>query len=417
MNSNNKSDKYPSVSSTGHHSGAGEAGECYDRGLLHHRAGRLEEAQAGYRKVLQLQPEHADSLHMLGVIAYQAGQYDEALSLILRAGELMPPNAGVYTNLGNVLQARGQLEEAVAAFRAAIKLAPEDVIAHNNLGNALRLQGKTEAAIDSFNRALAIDSGYTDAHVNLAMTWQVMGHDDHAASSYEQAVKLDPGNKPAAHMLASLRGETTDSAPSEHVERLFDGYAERFDKHLVATLGYSMPGLLRREVDRLQGMDAHFHDVIDLGCGTGLVGVAFHSICDNLTGIDLSARMIDRARERDVYGSLRVGDVVTSLEEDQGRYDLLICADVFPYIGNVQPLFSAVSRHARNGALFAFSTELHPGEGFVLHPTGRYAHSQKYLRTVAAEYDFLVMTMRTGNLRKHKGQWIRGDLVVLRYLG
>jgi predicted TPR repeat methyltransferase len=408
LSSNNKPDKYPSVSS---------AGEYYDRGLLHHRAGRLEEAQAGYRKVLQLQPEHADALHMLGVIAYQGGQHDEALSLILRAGKLMPPNAGVYTNLGNVLQARGQLEEAAAAFSTAIKLAPEDAIAHNNLGNALRFQGKTEAAIDSFNRALTIDSGYTDAHVNLAMTYQVMGDDAHAASSYEQAVKLDPGNKPAAHMLAALRGETTDAAPLEHVERLFDGYAERFDKHLVATLGYSMPELLRSEIDRLQGADAHFHDVIDLGCGTGLVGVEFHSICDNLTGIDLSARMIDRARERNVYGSLRVGEVVTSLEADQGYYDLLICADVFPYIGNVQPLFSAVSRHASNGALFAFSTELHPGEGFILHPTGRYAHSQKYLRAVAAEYNFLVITMHTGNLRKHKGQWIRGDLVVLQYQG
>ncbi len=218
-------------------------------------------------------------------------------------------------------------------------------------------------------------------------------------------------------MLAALRGEATDGAPPEHVERLFDEYAARFDHHLVDTLGYSMPGELRREIDRQLGPDAYFPDAIDLGCGTGLVGVAFRDLCGRFVGIDLSPRMIDRARERGVYDDLRMGDVVTVLEADQGRYDLLICADVFPYIGNVQPLFAAVRGHAREGALFAFSTELESEEDFVLRPSGRYAHSQQYLQKVSAEYSFSVMTMRTENLRKQKEEWIPGDLVVLQYQG
>ena len=105
--------------------------------------------------------------------------------------------------------------------------------------------------------------------------------------------------------------------------------------------------------------------------------------------------------------------VVGLLDADPDSYDLLICADVFPYIGNVRPLFAAVSSHARDGALFAFSTELEAEADFVLRPSGRYAHSQQYLRAVAAEYGFSVMTMRTENLRKQKGKWIPGDLVVL----
>jgi len=415
--SHEKSGNDSAASARVHPPAAGSAGEFFDRGLRYHRAGRLEEAQVEYRNALRLQPGHADALHMLGVLAYQAGKFDEAASLITQAEKLIPPAPGVYINLGNVFQARGQLEEAITAFRKAISLSPENAVAHNNLGNALRLQGSPDAAIASFNKALMVDAGYTDALVNLAMTYQATGDDARAAGAYERAVKLDPGNKPAAHMLAALRGEATDAAPPEHVEHLFNEYAARFDEHLVATLGYSMPGLLRSEIERLRGAAAHFHDVIDLGCGTGLAGIEFRAVCDNLAGIDLSARMIDRARARDVYDSLRVGEVVALLEADQGRYDLFVCADVFPYVGNVTPLFSAVSRHARKAALFAFSTELHGGEGYVLKPTGRYAHSQKYIRAVAAEYDFLVMTMRTENLRKHKGQWIRGDLVVLQYQG
>lgn len=393
------------------------AGKYFDRGLMHHRSGQLEDAAADYRLVLQLQAEHADALHMLGVIAYQTGKYQEALSLVSRAGKLMPRNAGVYINLGNVLQVCGQLEEAVTAFNNAIKLTPGNAIAHNNLGNALRLQGKTEAAVASFERALSLDGDYTDAHINLAMNYQTMGDETRAAAAYQQAVRIDPGNKPAAHMLAALRGEVTDAAPPEHVERLFDEYSTRFDHHLVQTLGYSMPAELRNEIDRLPGSAAYFPNAIDLGCGTGLAGVAFRDLCGRLVGVDLSPRMIDHARERDIYDELRVSGIVTALATDQGQYDLFICADVFPYIGNVQPLFAAIRAHARVGAVFAFSTELETRAEFTLRPSGRYAHSQSYLQAISVEYGFQVLTMCTQNLRKHKGEWILGDLVVLRNQG
>jgi predicted TPR repeat methyltransferase len=327
----------------------------------------------------------------------------------------MPPNAGVCLNLGNALQASGRLDEAVTAFQQAIQLAPGYAMAYNNLGNALRHQGKLAAAVAALRKALTLDGRYTDAHVNLAMTLQAQGDVSGAMRSYESAVELDPGHEAAAHMLAALRGEVTDAAPREHVARLFDEYAARFDHHLVETLGYSMPGLLRLEIDRLLGRGAQFSQVIDLGCGTGLAGVAFRALSGHLTGVDLSPRMIDQARARGIYDDLRVGDVITVLQEDQYHYDLFICADVFPYIGNVETLFSVVSARSEDGALFAFSTEFCEGRDFLLRPSGRYAHSQEYLRKVAASHGFSVMTLRTENLRKQKEQWTPGDLVVLQY--
>jgi predicted TPR repeat methyltransferase len=352
---------------------------------------------------------------MLGVLAYQTGKYDEAISLIERAGARMPPNAGVCINLGNALQASGRLNEAVSAFQQAIGIDPGYAIAYNNLGNALRQQGKLEAAVAAFKKALEIDDRYADAHVNLAMTIQAQGDVPGAVRLYERAVALDPGHESAAHMLAALRGEVTDAAPREHVTHLFDEYASRFDHHLVETLGYSMPWLMRGEIDRLLGQNAHFSRVIDLGCGTGLAGVTFRPLSGMLAGVDLSPRMIDRARERNLYDELQVGDVITVLKESRCRYDLFVCADVFPYIGNIEPLFSAVGSHAEAGALFVFSTELYRGDGFLLKASGRYAHSQTYLRGVATSNGFSVMTMRTENLRKQKDRWTPGDLVVLQY--
>jgi predicted TPR repeat methyltransferase len=394
---------------------ADTARKLFERALQDHRVGRLMEAQAQYRDVLQIQPGHADAIHMLGVIAYQAGKYEEAITLITDAGARMVPNAGVCINLGNVFQASGRLNEAVSAFQRAIRLDPGSAVAYNNLGNALRQQGRLGAAVNALEKALAVDNRYTDAYVNLAIALQSQGDVSGAMRLYERAAALDPGNESAAHMLAALRGELTDAAPAEHVTRLFDEYASRFDHHLVQTLGYSMPWLMRDEIVRLLGPDAHFNRVIDLGCGTGLAGAAFRPLSGILAGVDLSPRMLERAGERNIYDELQLGDVVVVLKESRSRYDLFLCADVVPYMGNIEPLFSAVGSHSEDGALFVFSTELFSGVGFLLVPSGRYAHSQAYLRGIACSNGFSVVTMRTENLRRQGERWTPGDLVVLQY--
>lgn len=384
-----------------------------DRALREHQAGNLERALAGYRQILQRQPGHALALHMSGVIAYQTGEYGESINLISRAAQRMAPDPGLCVNLGNALQASGRITEAVEQFRKAAGLAPGLAVAWNNLGNALRLQGRHGEAVEALHQALCIDDRYTDGWVNLAIACQEMHDLPAAIRAYEQALALEPDHGGARHMLAAMRGEQTDAAPAEHVARLFDGYAARFDHHLVETLGYSMPRLLRAEIDRLSGPAAHFARVIDLGCGTGLAGVEFRPVAGHLGGVDLSAAMISRARERAVYDELRVGDLVTCLAEDPAGYDLFICADVFPYIGRVDALFAAIAARAAPGARFAFSTERHEGEGFALRPSARFAHAEGYLRAAADRHGFTVQALRTENLRKQQGAWIPGDLVVL----
>jgi len=408
MNGNNGGLQNPATT------GAGKEQDLLDRAIEHHRAGRLETAEAAYREILQTRPEHATALHMLGLIEYQAGRHENAITLMSKAEARAPDDAGLHTNLGTAMQASGRLEEAATRFTRAIKISPGFALAYNNLGNTLRLQGKPEQAVSAFQQALDIDRNYVDAYVNLAIVYQSMGKTGNAVQCYQKTIALDPNHGPAAHMLAALRGEHTKTAPPEHVTHLFDEYAARFDHHLVDTLGYSMPGLLRDEIDRLEGDGSLFQNVIDLGCGTGLAGIAFRPLARRLSGVDLSPGMIEKSRERNVYDALHTGDIIAALEERQERYDLFICADVFPYIGDVPPLFSALRSRAEDGALFAFSTESHTGSDYVLRPTGRFAHSSDYLRRAATDHGFSVVTMRTENLRKQKNQWIPGDLVILR---
>lgn len=378
-----------------------------------HSAGDLDAAEAGYRKILQSSPDHVDALHMLGMIAYQRGQYDAAIKLINRAVQHNSSSAVIYTNLGTVYNANKQPDAAIAELKKAIAIDPSMALAHNNLGNAYHTKGLDGDSINSYQMAIRINPSFADAYANLGSIFYKKEQFDEAEKCFHKVLELNPEHPSAGHMLASLGGHKTSSAPLEHVSRLFDEYSARFDEHLVHELGYSMPKLIRSEMDKITGAGAMFDNVIDLGCGTGLAGVEFRPAAKRLTGIDISLRMVEKARARSIYDLLNAGDILAWLDGSSEKYDLFICADVFPYIGDIYPLFRSIKKCAMDNAYFLFSTESTSDDDYILRKTGRYAHSSEYIKSAAKEVGFSVLTLETKNLRKQKGKWIKGDLVAL----
>jgi protein O-GlcNAc transferase len=163
-----------------------------DDGVQLHLSGRLDEAEAVYRRILATQAGNPDALHLLGVIAYQRKRYDEAVDLIDRAiafGKRVPD---YRNNLGNVFLAQGKLKEAEACYRKALKLNPKYADAHNNLGNVLREQGKLREAVDSYQRALKLDATRPEIHNNLGMALDSLGRVEEGIEHYKDAVRLKP---------------------------------------------------------------------------------------------------------------------------------------------------------------------------------------------------------------------------------
>lgn len=202
-------------------------------------------------------------------------------------------------------------------------------------------------------------------------------------------------------------------APPDYVEGLFDQYAERFDTHLVDELDYRTPELLRDSIAKAMP-ERCFARALDLGCGTGLAGVALRDRITHLTGIDLASKMVAVAREKDTYDALHVGDIVAFVDAAEERWDLFAAADVLVYIGDLAPLFAAVRRAASPEAVFAFSVESGEGESYALTETGRYAHAPAYINALAAAHGFEIVCERHVTLRKQQGEPVAGDIYVLR---
>ena len=191
--------------------------EILHSAFQHHRAGRLQEAEEGYRRILQLQPNHPEALLNLGMLAQQAGRCELALALMKRAVDANPASAICHKKLGNLLLEQGKVIEAVAYCTRAIALKPDYAEAHNNLGVVLKLLGKLDEARACFRQALSQRPNYPEAHSNLGLTLCALGQLDDGAASCTRALALKPDYAVAYNNLGlalKLQGKLDDAAAS-----------------------------------------------------------------------------------------------------------------------------------------------------------------------------------------------------------
>jgi tetratricopeptide (TPR) repeat protein len=166
--------------------------EIFNLAQRQHQAGKLGDAQANYRAVLEANPGHAAAMHFLGLTELQMGRREAALELMGRAMKLESGRADFWCNYGLTLSASGRAEEAAAAYRRALELNPDYAEAHNNLGIALVALGEMEKAIEEYRAAIARRGNYPEAYNNLGSALQPVKKLDEAIEAFEMALKMRP---------------------------------------------------------------------------------------------------------------------------------------------------------------------------------------------------------------------------------
>ena len=223
---------------------------------------------------------------------------------------------------------------------------------------------------------------------------------------------------PAKYFLSSVNSpDHYDIDKQEFIADLFDGYADKFEKHLVEGLEYKIPEFIHKKISALVNGEKK-HDIVDLGCGTGLCAPFLSNYAKNLTGIDLSGKMIEKAKSLSLYDKLIVGEITEEVLAQDQYYDLVVAADVFVYIGGLSDIFSACYKKMNPNGLFIYSTELHneENEEYRLFDSGRYKHSLSYLYSLADKIGFEIVSNEECVVRKEHGMPVPGTLSVLRKL-
>ena len=384
--------------------------------IEHTKRGRLQEAETIYLKLLSAQPNDSDALHYLGVLRMGQRRRDEAIELVTKSLKLAPGNAHAWNSLGNMVSSTGKHAAAEFAFKSALELQPDFIEALYNLGNLQRRMRKRDEALQSFRRVVELNPRLAVAHENIAMLLFRLKRPEEATAAFKRWSEADPENPIARHMLAAYTQQAPERADDAYVAKLFDRMSGYFD-HSLARLGYAAPQLLTAALAEFIPFGEKRLAVLDAGAGTGLCGPLLRSSACQLVGVDLSAGMLAKARERNVYDELHEGELVAFMRAHPTEYDLVISADTLVYFGLLEEAFGAAHAALRPGGILAFTLEAEPaesGEKHRLHEHGRYAHSADYVRECLKGASLELLQLEAGVLRKGMGADVHGHVVLAR---
>ncbi|MCZ7859842.1 methyltransferase domain-containing protein [Agrobacterium salinitolerans] len=301
-----------------------------------------------------------------------------------------------------------------------------DVIADRRADYARMLaeSGDYPAAAELMEQALELAPQWTAGWFRFGEYHEKAGETEKAVAAYGKVAELDAEGLFAAELKLAVLGaaETPEQPPSRYVEGLFDDYADRFETSLVEKLDYSVPQKLAKLIGKA-AKGGVFDTIVDIGCGTGLLGVEIRTFANRLEGFDISQNMLAKAEEKGLYDHLDQADL--SLEPEtsglftstlaQHRADLVAAADVMMYLGSLEAVMPLVSALLAPSGFFAFSVE-DAGEedGFVLRESLRYAHSKSYVTDLLERAGFSLIEIRKTTIRKDAGKPLSGILFLAR---
>ncbi len=385
--------------------------QIYQRALVAHENGDYTLAVELYDTILSAHPDADLVLYNQGLALYQLREFPGAVSAFTRIITIEKADADTWFNLGLALKGCGLLDKACQAYEEALELAPDEDILFN-LANCLREIGRTDDAALYYEALLKSNPDHISAINNFAFLCHKQGDNKQAHALYSRLLALEPDHPGAAHMLAALEG-TSDTAPSpEYISELFDQYSADFEQSLVNNLCYRVPELLFAMLTQ-HFPERYFATTLDLGCGTGLAGVLFRQLTKQLSGVDLSTRMVQHAAEKQCYDQLEVADVLQFLAQYKTGVELFVAADLLMYLADLQPLFTAVKNGAVSGGLFVFSTEFLEHGRWQIRSTGRFAHNPEYISTLVQQVGGRVLAVGKERIRKEAENWLMGNIFLI----
>jgi predicted TPR repeat methyltransferase len=287
--------------------------------------------------------------------------------------------------------ANARLPVDLESVREAASLRPNNAPLALAYGEVLRDAGRLPEAIAELQRALRLDYTFADARYALGRAWLEAGEADKALEAFSH---LEEDKDLKAKIAEAEAIKARPRSDAGYVRHLFDQFSTDYDTRMIGQLTYRAPQILRELADLVMaGRDGL--STLDLGCGTGLSGVAFADLASRLDGIDLSPAMIEKARARNIYDTLTVADIETHLASGDTRYDLVLAADTLVYLGDLETIFSGAAHRLQGGGFFLFTVERKEGEGFGIGPKRRWRHSQPYLRGLADRGGFEIAGLVT----------------------
>lgn len=386
----------------------------YNLGLALSKLEKREEAIETYQSLLKKSPEHFAARFHLACLYMKQEKIEHALREFSLIEESQPYHLETQTNIATCYLKKGALKEAKKHYLKALELSPEDTQILFNLGVVNMQLGNTDSAIQNYQKVVRLNPDLFAAQNNLGVAFLAKQHLAYALHHFQEALRLQPNNEAIRYTVTMLsQNQRLLAAPPDYVKSLFDAYADHYEQHLLSALDYQIPAHLYQAISETIKLNPQSLDIVDLGCGTGLCGIPFKPFAKTLTGVDLSEKMIEVAKEKKIYDTLVCQELDRFLAEQTAVYDLIVAGDVLVYMGDLTHIFQHASQALRGKGLFSFNAEISEDTDFKMNQSGRFSHQKKYLDQLASQNHFKVMHYQVVKTRMQNNEPVYGHVYVL----
>ena len=357
------------------------------------------EALKYYRQALEHNP---NSVSALINIANSEQNAKQAEQMYKKALSLASKNFDAHLNYAVFLHKQNRLNEALEEYRQAAIINPDSAEVSNNLGLLQRSLNNLPQAIDLLLNAFCLSPKKQEYAANLAETLTLYSRSNLPEASKIAAAWLQkaPNNPFAIQIDAALNNKNIAQNPT-YSQQLFDIFADTYE-NTMQNINYNIPqkitSLITNKIDT----------IVDLGCGTGLLGEKLKEKCSHLIGIDISEKMLQIAEQKNIYDKLIQSDIM-QYSQNLPNNSLVIAADVIGYIGDIKPLVEQIFPHE---FVFSAAIDNNKTQTFFLLPQGRYIYNSDYINTTLKNCGYNSVSQHNTTLRTENGTPVLGAIFI-----
>lgn len=380
-------------------------------GLLAERLGNVPGAFDLLRRAVSMAPDWGPGMLELALLLARQNQFAQAIEMAEKVAILEPRNAVVLAGVIDIAHRAGHLDMAIRHLHRGLQLVPGDVMLRRLLATDLSSQGNFQEAFALWDALVAEHPQDPQSLTGRVQTCIAAGTPGAAAANVQVLLELAPANAVYEYYHQLVRGEIPDQQPAALTRPMFDSMAESYDVHMVRTLKYQLPKQVANKI--LARYPDKRLNVLDLGCGTGLLGVYLGRIDGYLIGVDLSHKMIEQAARHQVYDRFHTVNLHDALRDTpDGLYQVIAALDVFIYAGDLSQAIPNAHRVLAPGGMLLFSCETAPEQGpDLLLPSGRYAHKRSQVEAICKAAGFETIDIENTVLREENRQPVEGFVV------
>ena len=414
----------------------------FQLGVTYRLLEKYKQSEEYLKKALELCSGFAPLWNAYGLTLVKLGKTDEAIACFDKAIAVNAFYDEAYFNKATSLEALGKIDEAEKSYRDAIRCNPSFIDALNNLGALLYSQSRLTEALDLYRNVIIIDNKNKNACFNIALILDDLNDYQQAAGLYLNVLSLDkkekevhlrlasmlprwfeenatdavqfceiwlklfPSNPFAKHAYNSLKGKIDEETLKAYSQNLYDAFADTYNQKMKE-LECRVPEYVKDHLPKQKNLS-----VLDLGCGTGTCGHFLKPLARRLIGVDISKSMIEKAKQRKLYTTLKQSDAIEFLEKSKIKFDLIVAADVLCYLTNLPKLFQAVAEKLSEKGQFIFTIEKTEKENYELSLNGRVFHNFDYVKNELSASGLDISIKEKINLRREKDDFAKGYIII-----